>query len=828
MGQLVSDNFTRANENPLANSNWGTITGYGNCQIVSNVAEASVLATNSNQCWTNVSINNDQYAEVTISNYAGSNPQSFGPGIRMGTGGTGYIVAMNIGAGTGFTIYKLTGSGGYTSLGTGGGTTNNGDVIRLQASGTSLSVYRNGIIIKTITDSTYSSGFPGFYAYAGTTLSNVQISLFAAGNTPIASITGNCGVGGATVSYSGTASGSVKADVQGNFTISDLANGSYTITPSKSAYSFSPASSSQSFSGTLVSGVNFTYGYTNGLDINAWYIPEECMLNGLSGNPYADSPGCGILASEVDVNSAGNSYLQLHIDPGPYTFVGCYGGTGGSLPLKAGMVMWKKMQMQYGTVEVKAKLTGVNVHPTIWMMGTQSQQTCYFNNTNAPNWPIGTNEIDIMEGEPGPSGPMTTGHYATHTQSGGAGATGSSSISDYSTNWHTYKIVWTSTALTWYVDGVQQFQTTTVANIPQQRMFLMLDLECADTLSGDIVLGNFPQVAQYDYVKAWDQSNNLIFYDEFDGNGAQQNLSQTDLTLTSAKGSIGSATSVSGTLTTCSPGSLFLVFLRYQNTTQTATMSDTALNTWQKVGSDSSNGTYTFQFWVARNTANGSVTIGANYPSSSAGDMVFAEYAGVDPAGIPWTSALSAVDAYAAVPTVATTTTPTSSSITASYSNDMLFTFGLTSQAGSCTAGSGWTMEVNNASLALCIMQDKIVVNSGSYSGTWTQPSSNAYATIAAVKSLASQIPVPAATPTFSLAGTTLTILTSTFGASIYYTTDGSTPTTGSTLYTTPITVTPKEVVKAIAVLGGYLQSAVGSFGGVLTTHQWLRQRRES
>jgi hypothetical protein len=70
-------------------------------------------------------------------------------------------------------------------------------------------------------------------------------------------ITGNAGVAGATVSYSGTASGSTTADGSGNYTLSNLAVGSYTITPTKTAYSFSPVNSSQTITNADISGVNF-------------------------------------------------------------------------------------------------------------------------------------------------------------------------------------------------------------------------------------------------------------------------------------------------------------------------------------------------------------------------------------------------------------------------------------------------------------------------------------------------------------------------------------------------------------------------------------------
>ncbi len=88
-----------------------------------------------------------------------------------------------------------------------------------------------------------------------------------------------------------------------------------------------------------------------------------------------------------------------------------------------------------------------------------------------------------------------------------------------------------------------------------------------------------------------------------------------------------------------------------------------------------------------------------------------------------------------------------------------------------------------------------------------------------------------AATPTFTPASGTsfattlsVSIADATPAASIYYTTDGSTPTTASQLYSAPFTISATTTVHAIATASGYTQSALGSASYTYSPSQSVTQ----
>ncbi len=71
---------------------------------------------------------------------------------------------------------------------------------------------------------------------------------------------------------------------------------------------------------------------------------------------------------------------------------------------------------------------------------------------------------------------------------------------------------------------------------------------------------------------------------------------------------------------------------------------------------------------------------------------------------------------------------------------------------------------------------------------------------------------VPCAQPTFTLENFRLAMKSNTAGATIYYTTDDSEPTTQSLKYTAPIPLLQNDTIRAIAVAEGYSPSVISDF----------------
>ena len=138
-------------------------------------------------------------------------------------------------------------------------------------------------------------------------------STFTASGTIAPAASGN----GATVTLSGAASATTTANSSGAFSFSGLANGTYTVTPSKTGYTFSPANQSVTVSGGNITVPSFT---------------ATALTYSISGTVMPSSIGSG-----ATINLSGAATASTTADSsGNFSFTGLANGTYTLTPGKAG------------------------------------------------------------------------------------------------------------------------------------------------------------------------------------------------------------------------------------------------------------------------------------------------------------------------------------------------------------------------------------------------------------------------------------------------------------------------------------------------------------
>ena len=127
-----------------------------------------------------------------------------------------------------------------------------------------------------------------------------------------------------------------------------------------------------------------------------------------------------------------------------------------------------------------------------------------------------------------------------------------------------------------------------------------------------------------------------------------------------------------------------------------------------------------------------------------------------------------------------------------------------------------FTFTSSNTSVATISGSIVTIVANGTSTITATQASSGDYSSATATATLTVGVAGTVAAPAFSTAAgaiafpTTITLSSTTAGATIYYTTDGSTPTTGSTQGTS-VVVNSAQTIKAFAIKTGWTDSSISS-----------------
>ncbi len=163
------------------------------------------------------------------------------PGRTMGSGLTGVTVTLS-GAGYGTTTTTAIGMYTFSNL------TPGSYALSPAKSGYAFTPVSSAQTIST-TDIMHDN-------FIGTPNSAATYSL--SGVISVSAMGMNKGLAGVTVTVGGSVTGSTTTDANGNYRLSGLVNGDYTVTPALSGFSFSPAISEQTMSGADITSIDFT------------------------------------------------------------------------------------------------------------------------------------------------------------------------------------------------------------------------------------------------------------------------------------------------------------------------------------------------------------------------------------------------------------------------------------------------------------------------------------------------------------------------------------------------------------------------------------------
>lgn len=157
MAVLATDNFNRPDSTDLGTT-WDVVPGVVNCQIVSNAVRASADNAVCEESYNGVTWPDDQYSQVTLT-VIGADTYA-GPLVRASA--ADWTFYLSEAAPSEIRLFKTV-SGTWTQIGSFSGTVSSGDVIRLEAQGTTIRAFQNGTQRISTTDSSISSGRAGIH-----------------------------------------------------------------------------------------------------------------------------------------------------------------------------------------------------------------------------------------------------------------------------------------------------------------------------------------------------------------------------------------------------------------------------------------------------------------------------------------------------------------------------------------------------------------------------------------------------------------------------------------------------------------------------------------
>jgi len=235
--------------------------------------------------------------------------------------------------------------------------------------------------------------------------------------------------------------------------------------------------------------------------IPGWTLVWNDEFNGAAVDP-------GKWEYEVNGDGGGNNELQYYtsrpqnsyVDSGKLVIEARKEDYLGKSYTSARMRTKMKGDWTYGRFDIRAQLPyGQGLWPAIWMLPTDEVYG---------GWPL-SGEIDIME----LLGQETdkvygTIHYASasgqHQQSGGSYTLPTGTFAG---DYHTFTIVWDTTGIAWYVDGVRYFAAAHQQPF-DKRFHILLNVAVGGNWPGSPdEFTTFPQKMFVEYVRVYAKSN---------------------------------------------------------------------------------------------------------------------------------------------------------------------------------------------------------------------------------------------------------------------------------------------------------------------------------
>lgn len=149
-----------------------------------------------------------------------------------------------------------------------------------------------------------------------------------------------------------------------------------------------------------------------------------------------------------------------------------------------------KFEFQYGYAEMRARIpAGRGLWPAFWLLPSDHK-------------PLP--EIDVMEVIGQNTGKV---HFTLHYSDadGERKKSGKSFVTDdLSAGWHTFAVDWSPERIVWYVDGIERWRYDNAEFVPQEMMYLIVNLAVGGRWPGPPdAETQFPADYVIDYIRVW-------------------------------------------------------------------------------------------------------------------------------------------------------------------------------------------------------------------------------------------------------------------------------------------------------------------------------------